>query len=380
MTSWSELRADLRALRASLDDRTTWRACLVKAVIFEISQHARNRLALALVVFFIPMWLGLVKSIIPGNAVDFHSAVADRVLTVPANQLATISGAINAVTLIIGFMMFAAVRRSSDFDTRLVLAGYSRPCLLTAKLVALVVISGAVALYAGVVMTLFWDPQLPWWLGFSLFMSGLTYGGMGIVLGLVLSTELAGMFVIIMISLVDVMIQNPVINPSSNQDVVRFLPTYGAMQTGAAAGFTDQGSVGYASIALVWLVGFGCVGMAAFYLRTKDHAQHAPVPETRGSTPAVVVVATRADGTLEVRSMSGPVVVCSHLAQCETACEVPAPRAKPRAPRRSRGTTAATAPASHTAATSQPAAAPATSPRAAATAATRSTAKAAAPS
>ncbi|XVV07523.1 ABC transporter permease [Actinosynnema sp. CA-248983] len=349
MTSWSELRSELKAFRASLDDRTTWQACLLKAVVFEISQHARNRLALALVVFFIPMWLGLVKGILPSNPVDFHSAVADGVLRVPANELATISGAINAVTLIIGFMMFAAVRRSSDFDSRLVLAGYSRACLLAAKLVALVVISVAVASYAGVVMTLYWDPRLPWWLGFSLFMSGLTYGGMGIVLGLVLSTELAGMFVIIMISLVDVMIQNPVINPTSSQDVVRFLPTYGAMQTGAAAGFTDQGSLGYASIALLWLVGFACVGVAAFYMRTKDHAQHAPVPETRGSTPAVVVVATRADGTLEVRSMSGPVVVCSHLAPCETKCEVPAPRAKPRAPRRSRSATAAAAPASHTA-------------------------------
>jgi hypothetical protein len=60
MTSWSELRSELRALRAALDDRTTWQACLVKAVVFEVSQHARNRLALALVVFFIPSWLGLV--------------------------------------------------------------------------------------------------------------------------------------------------------------------------------------------------------------------------------------------------------------------------------------------------------------------------------
>lgn len=191
-------------------------------------------------------------------------------------------------------------------------------------------------------MTVFWDPLHPWLLGFSLFMSGLTYGGMGIVLGLVLSTELAGMFVIIMISLVDVMVQNPVINPSSNQDVVRFLPTYGAMQTGAAAAFTDVGSTAYASIGLLWLAGFGCVGTVAFYLRTKDHARHAPVLEPRVSTPAVVTVAVRGDGTLEVRSTSGPVVVCSHLLPCETKCEVPAPRTKPRTPRRPRTTTTPT--------------------------------------
>lgn len=48
-----------------------------------------------------------------------------------------ISGAMNAVTPIVGFMMFSAVRRSSDFDRRLVLAGYTRSALLVAELVAL---------------------------------------------------------------------------------------------------------------------------------------------------------------------------------------------------------------------------------------------------
>jgi len=339
MTFWKKLLTDWRIFKASLDDRTTWQASLLKAVGFEVTQHVRNRLALGLVIFFIPCWLGLVRAIIPANRIDFHSRITRDVLSVNANELAMISGAINAVTLIVGFMMYAAMRRSSDFDQRLVLAGYSRPTLLLAKLAALLLISTVIACYATVVMELFWAPRQPWLLAVSLLSSALTYGGMGIVLGAVLSTELAGMFVIIMVSLVDVMVQNPIINPASNQDVVRFLPTYGAMQSGAAAGFSDRGSAGYALLGTVWLTAFALFGMAAFYLRTKDHARQAAA--VRSTTePATVTLTTRADGSLVVQSFAGPVLLCSQLEVCTSTCERPAitkaaspPRNRTRQPR-----------------------------------------------
>lgn len=78
-----------------------------------------------------------------------------------ANEPAVVSGAINAVTLVIGFMVFAAVRRSSAFDQRRVPAGHSRAVLLPAKLAGLVLVAAVVAGYAGFVMALFWDPSSP---------------------------------------------------------------------------------------------------------------------------------------------------------------------------------------------------------------------------
>ncbi len=300
----------------SLDERTTWQAVLLKGIGFEVAQHCRNRLALALVVFFIPSWMGLVCAIIPAEPIDFHSWVLHGTLRVDANQLAMITGGINAVTLIVGFMMFASVRRSGDFDQRLVLAGYPRWCLLLAKAVALLLVAALVAVYAGLVMTVFWDPVQPWLLGFGLFVGALTYGGLGIVLGLVLTSELAGMFVIIMISLVDAMVQNPITNPSSDLDVMRFLLAYGAMQASAVAGFTDRGAVAHALIGVAWLGLFAVIGFTAFHRRTRDHARHAPPV----SEPAAVTVTTLADGSIAVRSFTGPVVLCSQLARCPSEC------------------------------------------------------------
>ncbi|MFE9749395.1 hypothetical protein ACFYOT_31165 [Saccharothrix saharensis] len=319
MTAWTTLSEKLSAAVGARADRTTWRGSLAMAVGFDLVQHARNRLALALVVFFIPAWIGLVRAVLPDRPVVYHSEVAGRALSVRADELITISGAINAVTLIVGFMMFTAVRRSGDFDQRLVLAGYPKSALLVAKLVGLLLISVVVAVYATVVLTLHWDPERVWLVGFGLATSGLTYGGLGVVLGFALSTELSGMFVIIMVSLVEVMVQNPVTNPSADQSVVRFAPTYGAMQTGTTAGFTDRASWGYALLCLLWTAVFGAVAVAAFHRRTKDHTCRDT--GSAGGVPwSVVALAPRADGTFEVRSATGPVVSCSQLPRCPADC------------------------------------------------------------
>jgi hypothetical protein len=319
--SWTNLTTGVRARLDDLAVATTWRASLLKAVGFEIAQHARNRLALLLVVFFIPCWLTVVHGVLPDRPIEFHSAVLDRAVTVPADQLALISGAINAVTLIVGFMLFTAVRRSNDFDQRLVLAGYSRSCLLLAKLVALFLVAAAVSAYATVTMTFFCDPHSVGALDLSLFSSGLIYGGLGVVLGLALSTELAGMFVIIMTSLVDVMVQNPVINPAESTGVLRYLPTYGAMQGGVAATFTDRGSALHLLLGPLWFLVFALLALAAFRRRTRNRAEHTELVPVDVTT-AAVTVRSRPDGSVVVESRSGPVVVCAHLT-CDNPCAPP---------------------------------------------------------
>jgi hypothetical protein len=289
----------------------TWNESLSDATRYEIAQHARNRVALALVVAFIPVWLTLVHVIIPAGRVSFYHNVTGRAVTLDADRLAMISGAMNAVTLIVGFMMFSAVRRASEFDRRLVLAGYTRSALLVAKLVALALASAVVSLYATVVLVLYWAPELvvPFYL--SLMLSGLTYGGIGILLGVLFRTDLAGMFLIIMISLVDVMVQNPIIAPSTRSGAVSLLPTYGAMQNAVGAAFTGDLSAGYFLLGLLWLAGASVIGLVVFHRRTRDHIARVDpaTPRPHQDHTATVVVSVTPEGTLRIHSTSGPVVV-----------------------------------------------------------------------
>ncbi|MFE2746136.1 hypothetical protein ACFXKX_17505 [Streptomyces scopuliridis] len=126
------------------------------------------------------------------------------------------------------------------------------------------------AVYTTAWMHLFWRPEQPLLLAAGMFTGALIYGGIGIVLAAVLRSELAG-FLAIMISSIDLLLQNPLINPDADSQVVRFLPAYGAVQTSVTAG----GLPGVPSSCLLlgagWAVGMAVLGMAAFAVRTRTH-------------------------------------------------------------------------------------------------------------
>jgi hypothetical protein len=197
-----------------------------------------------------------------------------ELLHVSGEKLTMISGSLNAVTLITGFMMFSMAHRAGGFDQRLVAAGCPRPALLLAKLASLLVAAAAIAGWATVVILWYWAPAQPWLFYLGLLTAALTYGGIGLVLGVFLPGELEGMFTIIMISIIDLVLQNPIINPAADKDLVVFLPTYGSMQTCVAAGFTDAFPLAQVLLFPIWLGACVMVGLAAFHSRTRVHVRH----------------------------------------------------------------------------------------------------------
>ncbi|WP_329438120.1 ABC transporter permease [Streptomyces canus] len=238
---------------------------------FALLEQARNRLALVIVVVFVPVWTTLAFEVVTRLPVRFYVRPAGRAVTMDGNVLTQITGALQALALIVGFMMFVATARSAPFDQRLALAGYPRLCLALAKISALVLVAAAVAAYATAWMHLFWQPrQLPLFAA-GLFTGALIYGGIGIVLAAVLRSELAGMFLVIMISFIDLLLQNPISNPDANSAVLRYLPAYGAMQSAVAGG--ALASVTWSSLLLGagWAAAAATSGMTAFALGTRSH-------------------------------------------------------------------------------------------------------------
>ncbi|MFI6567566.1 ABC transporter permease [Streptomyces sp. NPDC050534] len=249
------------------------------AMRFTLLEQARNRLALVIVVVFVPVWTTLAFEVVTRLPVRFYVRPAGRAVTMDGNVLTQITGALQALALIVGFMMFVATARSAPFDRRLALAGYPRLCLALAKISALVLVAAAVAAYATSWMHLFWQPrQLPLFAA-GLFTGALIYGGIGIVLAVVLRSELAGMFLVIMISFIDLLLQNPISNPDADSAVMRYLPAYGAMQSAVAGG--SLSSVTWSSLLLGagWAAAAATAGMTAFALGTRSHRpQHSTDP------------------------------------------------------------------------------------------------------
>ncbi|EYT80030.1 membrane protein [Streptomyces sp. Tu 6176] len=243
---------------------------------YAVVEHLRNRLALALVVFFIPLWITLVVLVITDADVPFLVRATHQTITVDGNDASKLSGALNAVTLIVGFMMFIVTYRSADFDHRLAGAGYPRTHLLAAKLTSLVAVSALICAYAVTVICWYWTPRQPGVLWLAVFGAALAFGGIGVMLGALLRGELEGMFLIIMLSIIDTGLQNPVSNPDSGSAVVRFLPCYGPMQASITAGFLHTVPATHLLLGPLWFLGTVAVAGLAFRLRTHDRRHRIP--------------------------------------------------------------------------------------------------------
>ncbi|WP_326609762.1 ABC transporter permease [Streptomyces scopuliridis] len=243
---------------------------------YALLEHLCNRLALVLVVFFVPIWITLVYLVINDADVTFFLRASDRNITVDGNDVTKISGAINAVTLIVGFMMFIVTYRSAEFDERLAMAGYPRGHLLAAKLTSLITAAALICAYATAIICCYWVPARPALLWLALFGAALAFGGIGVMLGALLRGELEGMFLIIMLSIIDMGLQNPVANPASDNGIVRFLPSYGTMQSGVTAGFLHTTPALHLLLGPLWFLATVTIAGITFRLRTRDRRRHIP--------------------------------------------------------------------------------------------------------
>ncbi|MBB5960693.1 hypothetical protein FHS29_007321 [Saccharothrix tamanrassetensis] len=248
---------------------TVWRT----VTWYGLVELGKNRLAVVLVLGFVPLWITLAHVVASPTPLQFRYRATGGLLDVDSSQLMVIMGSLNAVTLITGFLMFSMTRRATDLDRRLVGAGCPRAVLLTAKLTALVVSTLVIACWSTSVILVYWQPEQPGLLCLGLIMAGLTYGGIGIVLGVFLPGELEGMFTVIMISLLDLILQNPLVNSTSDKDIVTFLPSYGPLQTCVGAGFTDTVPTTQMLLCPVWLTGCALIGLVAFHARTRQRFQ-----------------------------------------------------------------------------------------------------------
>ncbi|MFC5144947.1 ABC transporter permease [Streptomyces aureoversilis] len=239
---------------------------------FALLEHARNHLASVLVVVYIPLWLTLEHLFVTPAPARFLLRAAGRTVTVNGNHLTMVSGAVNTVTLIVGFMMFITTFKSLAFDRRLAFAGYPRTYLLLSKVIAMTVAAALIAGYTTAVICWYWDPARPGLLALGLFTAAVAYGGIGVLLGAFLRNELAALFVIIMASLLDTMLQNPMSNTGADKDGLQLLPGYGPTQVSVAAGFTSTDTpYGHLLLGPLWFVLMWGLGTAAFFARTRNH-------------------------------------------------------------------------------------------------------------
>jgi len=238
---------------------------------FALRSHARNRLAGLLLVVFVPAWYLMMAALVGHQPLSFRLFSTGQVLAVDGRHLTLISAGLNSLTLITGFAVFAAIRRTLAFDQRLVFAGYRQATVIAAKSAAIAVVAAAVAGYSAAVLLLFWRPG-PGWLAIlaAFAVTALTYGALGLLLGVLVKGDLEGFFLIIMGSLLDTFLQNPLGNPVANKPILEWFPSFGPMQFAVGGAFGHTALWGHLALGLAWAAAFAVSGLVIFRVKTRS--------------------------------------------------------------------------------------------------------------
>lgn len=241
------------------------------AAAFALRNQTRNRLAWTLLVLFVPAWYLLMAAIVGHKPLAFKLFSTGARLHVDGRDLTLVTAGMNALTIITGFAVFTAIRRALPLDRRLVYCGYRQSVLIAAKGAATTAVATAVALYASVVLLAFWRPPPGAWAsvlaGFTVMAA--EYGALGLLLGVLVKGDLEGFFLIIMGSLMDTFLQNPVGNPIANHPILEYFPSFGPTQF--AIGESLGNTVLWADLALglAWAFAMIAAAMVVFRLRTR---------------------------------------------------------------------------------------------------------------
>jgi hypothetical protein len=263
------------------------------AIRLSLAGQVRNRFAWILLVAFVPIWYLLIGSMIGHHGIGFRLRATGATLIVDGHNLTLITAGLSSITLITGFVVFAAVRRSRAFDRRLVLSGYRPSALIAAKTGGALVQAVAIGAYAAIIMLFFWRPAGVWAVAAAFMLAAATYAALGLLIGVLVRGDLEGFFLIIMISMLDTFLENPVDNPLANKPILEFFPSYSPTQFAAAGAFHHQALVSMAAVSLAWTAAFTLLGLIVLRLRmprpprvaAPAHSTPTAAPQPAGSAP-----------------------------------------------------------------------------------------------
>jgi len=243
---------------------------LTTALKFSLKEQLTNKFAFGILVVFVPIWYWMLGAITDDTAIAFRFRPTGGFIQANGHDLVLISAGLNVMTMILGFMFFHSAHRSLAFDKRLTRAGLGRFGFMIAKSSALIMTTAVVSLYMVLILVAFWHfphNALEVLLGF--WSVSLIYGAIGLMLGMLLDNELVGFFIVIMFSMTDTFLQNPIGNPAANKAFLAYFPSYSAMQLSVAGGFTHIFATSQLWLSLAWFVGFLLFALGIFYLRTR---------------------------------------------------------------------------------------------------------------
>jgi hypothetical protein len=180
-----------------------------------------------------------------------------------------------AVCFLACFFAFNLVHKRTDVDARLVLAGFRAHELLLAKWIVLVSVVVVLSAYEAALIRPGFEPRHLVRVASGLLLGGVVYGCLGLLVGAIARQELEGVFVIVLLTNIDVgWLQNPIYYATSERrGLIESLPGHYPTQLAITGAFTDDVPHGTVSRSLAYAAAALVAALLAFGLRIRPARQ-----------------------------------------------------------------------------------------------------------
>jgi hypothetical protein len=240
---------------------------------FTALELARNRIAITLVATIPGLFDALIVLTTTDRPVMFEPALVAHAapVQVGARAQALVFMGLVAASIITSFLALNLLTKRLDLHRRLVLCGYRPAELLLGKLVVLLAIVTAIALYVGGLCAPLVHARHFWMMVLGFALAGLVYGGYGLLIGALFQRELEGVMALLLLVNIDVgWLQNPLFyEGSTNRALIHSLPAYYPSQLSVLAAFTDHPVGSAAAGSLLYAGAFLAAAIAIFWRRAR---------------------------------------------------------------------------------------------------------------
>jgi len=199
-----------------------------------LREYVRTPVLLALLLFLPAYFIGVFSYVMPDQSVPVD--VGGETLQVGMQALVAALMTPMAAALVGGIAGLFLMQSARDVDTRLSIVGASLPEILLARGGVLALAAAVASLVATAVVTLTHVPEQVGWFLAATVLTGLLYGTLGALVGLVLN-RLAGVYVLLFGPLLDIFLaQSPL--STETHAVAPYLPGHYPMELALDAAFT----------------------------------------------------------------------------------------------------------------------------------------------
>jgi len=230
---------------------------------------SRRRIILISLLVIPVVFLTVVELTAPTRFIPFRLASLDiRVfIRESLKEIALVFFAVTSSGFLVSLLALNLVQIENDVNRRLVICGYHPFELLISNLLALLMIILTIAVYIGLLISMFVSVRnLPMFI-LGLMLIGFVYGCYGLTIGSLIKGKLEGVFFIVMLANIDAgWLQNPMYYAEAHNNVIiRYLPAYFPSQSAIIAAFTDYSGANARIYSILYGTGFLILALLIFY-------------------------------------------------------------------------------------------------------------------